>query len=421
MKNKSNFIYAIFAFLVLILAIVWFFFSINIASKRGIIDSERNFSWIVRETTSLAISEGFMADSFVHGVEALCQKSRTISALILASPSGIVLAWPDNTNSITYDIHGRPVFNNLPLFVKAFSSTLDIGDGAVGSVTLTAVMQSLEPDTIFIASRNSFLLVLAVFIATLIVLLNQSLLLKKPNSVRAERSTESIVENKETPINKTKSESEYIDINDIDVHEKESTQETKNDSDINSEYETEKEIPYAENDSNTEQIPEGLFSPSTGVGWEQYLPDRLEAELARAASSEQDLSLLIIRVSSLVHTDLVSKKIAQILLDIFRFRDMVFEYGSNGFAGMLLNVNLDQSMKIADKLYAEIVAILSDLEHNGKLTIGITTRTARLLPGIRMIEEAASAARKAEEEPHLPIVAFRANPEKYRNFVAENI
>jgi hypothetical protein len=76
-------------------------------------------------------------------------------------------------------------------------------------------------------------------------------------------------------------------------------------------------------------------------------------------------------------------------------------------------------MKEADDIYAKIDSLFMDTGFNGQMTIGITTRTARLLPASRMIEEAVSAAKKALEEPSLPIVAFRANPEKYRDFVAE--
>ena len=162
--------------------------------------------------------------------------------------------------------------------------------------------------------------------------------------------------------------------------------------------------------------PEGLFSPVTGTGWEQYLLDRLDAELVRAASSEQDLSLIIIRIAGLRHTDELAKKIAKVLLETFRFKDMVFEYGTNGFAGILQNVNLDEAMKTADTLYAGIDSILMETGYDGQITIGITTRTARLLPASRMIEEASSAARKAEEEPSLPIVAFQGESRKIPQF-----
>jgi PleD family two-component response regulator len=166
--------------------------------------------------------------------------------------------------------------------------------------------------------------------------------------------------------------------------------------------------------------PEGLFSPVTGMGWEQYLAERLDAELVRAASSEQDLTLVIVRIAGLLHTDALSKTIADALLQTFRFRDLVFEFGANGFAGILQNVGLDEAMKTAEGVYAGIDSILMETSFEGQITIGITTRTARLLPASRMIEEASSAARKAEEEPSLPIVAFRANPEKYRDFIVNN-
>ena len=84
------------------------------------------------------------------------------------------------------------------------------------------------------------------------------------------------------------------------------------------------------------------------------------------------------------------------------------------------NVNLDVAMKNAEKMFARIDEALMEMSSDSRIAIGITTRTARLLPAERMIQEASMAAKKAQDEPNLPIVAFRANPEKYRAYVAEN-
>ena len=130
---------------------------------------------------------------------------------------------------------------------------------------------------------------------------------------------------------------------------------------------------------------------------------------------------MILRVSATKHTDLVSRKIAQELLEHIKFRDMAFEFGSDGFAGIFQNISLNQAMKIADDLYEGVDALLREAEIESQITIGITTRTARLLSADRMIEEAVIAAAKAVAEPDLPIVAFRANPDKYRDFVAGNL
>ena len=56
----------------------------------------------------------------------------------------------------------------------------------------------------------------------------------------------------------------------------------------------------------------------------------------------------------------------------------------------------------------------------GLAAIGISTKSLRLLPGSRLLTEAAQALEKALCEKDMPIVAFRVNPDKYRRFVAES-
>lgn len=420
MKNTYILGYGIFAFVILLLTAGWFFYTVNSDLKKGSIDAERTFSWITSEIEKIALSDGFMTDSFIEKTTNLCKQSQNISVAMISTPSGTVFALPKNSTSIQYDINGMPQIMNTSLFMKVFSTTLNIGDNSKGSVILTSVLYILKPDSIFSASRNSFLIVLTILLITIIFLF-LDIPTKKKNSQQAHDFDKSSKEIISLPV-EADSEKNIDDtvISDYDFQMTEadtdmSRTELENIQEIN---QTTHETVKTETSSQTN--PEGLFSPISGIGWEQYLTDRLDAELIRAASSEQDLSLIVIRVSGLLHTDLLSKKIAKVLLDAFKFRDLVFELGVNGFAGILQNINLDQAMKIADELYAGIDSILMELSYSGQITIGITTRTARLLPASRMIEEALSAAQKAVEEPSFPIVAFRANPGKYRNFVAEN-
>jgi len=44
----------------------------------------------------------------------------------------------------------------------------------------------------------------------------------------------------------------------------------------------------------------------------------------------------------------------------------------------------------------------------------------RMLPGKRLIQEAREALENAEADETSPIVAFRADADKYRKFIAEN-
>ena len=53
-----------------------------------------------------------------------------------------------------------------------------------------------------------------------------------------------------------------------------------------------KSAPAAMGTDKAPHAPKGLYSPESGLGWEEYLAERLNAELSRAASFEQDLVLL---------------------------------------------------------------------------------------------------------------------------------
>lgn len=168
--------------------------------------------------------------------------------------------------------------------------------------------------------------------------------------------------------------------------------------------------------------PMGLFSETTGVGWESYMEPRLDAELIRSASSEQDLTLIIIRMEGMTSTNPLRKKIASVLIDFFKFKDFVFEFNADGFAGFLLNMNLDGGMKLAEKMYTEIKSLLTKNRVNGKVAIGLSARNLRLLPGNTLINEASQALTKAmQEDDAMNIVAFKVNPDKYRQFIADSL
>ena len=64
----------------------------------------------------------------------------------------------------------------------------------------------------------------------------------------------------------------------------------------------------------------GLYSPASGLGWESYLPERLDAELARSASFEQDLSLLEIAYDGGKRSSAAYTAVAKAITDFFTFR-----------------------------------------------------------------------------------------------------
>ena len=173
--------------------------------------------------------------------------------------------------------------------------------------------------------------------------------------------------------------------------------------------------------SNAEEpgSPKGLFSPESGFGWESYLKSRLESELVRSASSEQDLALMLLRIQGLDKKSPCYNAICKLLQEIFQFKDLIFEYKNDGFAIIDQNKDVDKAMETAEKLFTEIMSILNKWNSNAKTTIGISTRSLRLMSADRLETEAEQALIHADADADSPIVAFRVNPEKYRKYIAE--
>lgn len=432
MRNKFILFYGTFAFLLIVASIVWFILSLHGAVRDGTAEAERSFAWLTRETVASSLENGFLSEQFIEDLTSQCRKSRLLSAVMVETPAGAVFVWPESSSHFALGADGKPMVSGRDAFSKVYGAALDIGDSAAGSVRMTAVVGVLQPGVVFSASRNSFMLVLAVLLVTFIVIILYQPREKTEYTERKTRSR-SALETADNAFHPVRSTSKITEPTVSPLVEEYTTNpdNTENGPALYADPDASRVAAQAPNgridmasasEADSPQVirPEGLFSPVTGIGWEQYLEERLDAELVRAASSEQDLALMIVRVSGLRHTDLLARKIASILLETITFRDMIFEYGMDGFAGVLQNVNLDVAMKTAEKIFSRVDETLIELSSDSGIALGLTTRTARLLPAARMIQEAAAAAKKAQDEPNLPIVAFRANPEKYRAFVAES-
>ena len=182
---------------------------------------------------------------------------------------------------------------------------------------------------------------------------------------------------------------------------------------------TEPEVATKETVSTAVSEPAGLFSPITGFGWEAYLEERLDSELIRSASFEEDIGLMIIRIQGLNKADERNKAIYDILMEFYKFRDLIFEYGTDGFSCIVHSINVDGALDMAEQVYVALTKALKELGMNNEIGIGISTRSFRLIPGKRIFEEAEQALIRAFNDPETAIVAFRVDPEKYRQYISE--
>lgn len=161
-------------------------------------------------------------------------------------------------------------------------------------------------------------------------------------------------------------------------------------------------------------VPTGLYGPDGVLGWEEYLQDRLEAELKRAASFEQDLVLLVAEADIEEGDAAAFKSFAQELVDFFSFRDLAFRRGETGAAVILPNIDLENGIKFAEEFMTRF------REKNTNLEIGLSARAGRLVDSGRLLIEAQGALERARGNGDYQILGFKPDPERYRTFVSSS-
>ena len=143
------------------------------------------------------------------------------------------------------------------------------------------------------------------------------------------------------------------------------------------------------------------------------LIEELTTAITETAVAEEDLTLMLIHAPDLPH----NQQIIHLLRSTLDRIHKIFIFNKDTLGIIIFYAPLDQAMQIASSLYDEIHTLL-DASAKKSLGIGLTTRAGRLIPAPRMIEEASAAIGKAIEEGSDPIVAFRVNPDKYRQCLA---
>ena len=164
--------------------------------------------------------------------------------------------------------------------------------------------------------------------------------------------------------------------------------------------------------------PKGLYSPR-GIGWESYTRERLESELHRCAASEEDLVFIYMETRKSRFGEETFRKLTDEGVNFFTERDMIFEKGEQGLALIIPDLSLDQGFSKSEEFREHIQNSMTDASGvPPDLCIGLSSRSGRLVEADRIILEASEALSKALDDPKSSIVAFRSDPEKYREYVS---
>ena len=167
-----------------------------------------------------------------------------------------------------------------------------------------------------------------------------------------------------------------------------------------------------------ENLPSGMYSERSGLVWAHFLHEKLDAELKRAASFDQDSCLAFISITS-PSGYIPYRNIAELIINHFKYKDLAFESGDNNFCVIIPEKDIDEGQIEVEKFKKSLLARFPDSSY--RIHAGITSRNSRLLSEKRMIQEAKAALNKAEEEKDSTTIAFRTDLNKYREYIASKI
>jgi len=335
------------------------------------ITAEQEFSNIADVALSAATA-GFMNNRYINIINNVLSTSKSLEAVIITGPDGgnafekrpgYAIAWVNNA----------PRFKNKFYFINEnLYKPLAIPD--VRNANIKAAANAFDYGKFITIMKQTLLLILIGFAISFFTLLLQSLLGK------GGLKSESVFVPTSKPVKTT-----------VNKNETETT-------------------------SSSE--PKGLYSSRSGLGWEEYLIERLDSELHRSSASEKDLALLIMDFSD-ISEERVFRQAAEEAVAFFTSRDLIFEYGESGITVIIPGLGFDAAVTMAEKFYKRITERFpqSYTEAFG-LCIGISTRSGRLCKANRLVLEASEALKKAKNDPKSTIIAFKSDPEKYRAFIA---
>ncbi|MCL2764050.1 MAG: GGDEF domain-containing protein [Treponema sp.] len=330
--------------------------------QRGII-AEKEFSQIANIAMNAA-AYGFMDDRFIQTMNNALAASSSIEALIITGADGGHAFEKNNGHAITW-VNNFPRFKNrLSLSNKDHYRPLPIQD--IRNANIKAAASAFDYQEFLIILKQTLLIILIGFAISFFTILIQYLT-GKPQKLRGEMIYAG------TP-------------------------------------------GYEHRQETAGTGPKGLYSSRSSIGWEEYTKDRLDSELHRCSSTEKDLTLVLMEFCD-INSDSMFRQAAEETVNFFTSRDLLFEYNEYGITVILPGIGLDVAITRAEKFYQRIMEKFPGGFASSSLCIGLSSRSGRLLNADRLIFEASEALRKAKNDRHTSIIAFKSDPDKYRDFI----
>lgn len=461
MKKPITIVSSISIFL-FVIALVWLVAGIYIDKKNGNANADARYEKLLEETKQNFSLHGYgtseFSNNFIHAIGDIDD----FSSLKLEINGELVYSYPPSVFSLP-----------SPELIKSYADTISISDQ---TFTLKASVYLMSPNSIYTHSRFAFLLILVGTLITGVVILlmgnnespsdypfsRSSFHSKKEKKVifnpepeeiaedsddaededtipplSSEDQSESQIKSEEItiqfpesqPILSEKDEEEWKD-EDLFINQDENEKDEEEDGgldiidqfeqqnqdfaddDIFADFNEEEEKPEEEKEELPAKPKEEDISPITQIKLQSALEETLNGSIGKEKSQA---TLALFKINGLDRGNSISKTIISMLKE--KVSDsMIFEYKSDAYALFFENLDLQNTVSLAEDLYAKISDYLKNNNAVNEVSVGISSVCERQLNGDRLILEADQALNYASQDPDSPIVAFRANPEKYKAY-----
>ena len=398
MKKRTFNLISVVIAAIFVFTAVYFIAGIVSDKKNGPLQAEEIFDSLVIKTQNAAnsypLSSYNFSDSFIRAAGDFSNYQK----LNLSVDGKLIYSYPS-----------KDTYFSRKSGAKSFTKSFTTKNG--NSILINAEIYTTVQSSLFYHARTAFIVIFAATLAAILILIfakTEKDEIDGIDEISFEDETESpdkeiFSQNKTDEIYSEKQHDEYA------LTEEEKKQ-------LFDGFDT---VDFSQKENKDEKI----FSENTDTEEEKSCPktqpiENLEAKceeaLVKAAENGSDLAVLIIKVNS-SENEISREQIENIFDSDFAQNALVFSDESNLFTVLLENTGLDDAMTVAKEIFEDFSEKLADAGQ--KVTIGLSSKNGRTVSSERLLTEAREAQKHAATEPDSPIIAFRASPEKYNDYI----
>ena len=398
MKKRTFNLISVVIAAIFVFTAVYFIAGIVSDKKNGPLQAEEIFDSLVIKTQNAAnsypLSSYNFSDSFIRAAGDFSNYQK----LNLSVDGKLIYSYPS-----------KDTYFSRKSGAKSFTKSFTTKNG--NSILINAEIYTTVQSSLFYHARTAFIVIFAATLAAILILIfakTEKDEIDGIDEISFEDETESTdkevcSQNKTDEIYSEKQHDEYT----LTEEEKKQLFDGFDTVDFSQKKDTNKEV-FSENTDAEEEKSCPKTQPI------ENLEAKCEEALVKAAENGSDLAVLIIKVNS-SENEISREQIESIFDSDFAQNALVFSDESNLFTVLLENTGLDDAMTVAKEIFEDFSEKLADAGQ--KVTIGLSSKNGRTVSSERLLTEAREAQKHAATEPDSPIIAFRASPEKYNDYI----